>query len=64
MAAGPGHQAGRSADREAIKDALKVVADQGFTGALGPLTFRDNIARARGVLVQWDGRDETLASAA
>jgi branched-chain amino acid transport system substrate-binding protein len=49
-----------SADRAAIKDGLKAIADKGFDGAQGHVTFEDGDARVPGVLVEWDGTKEVL----
>jgi branched-chain amino acid transport system substrate-binding protein len=38
--------------------AMATVADQGFDGAQGQLTFDDTDARVPGVLVRWDGAKE------
>ena len=50
-----------SADRAAIKDGLATVADKGFDGAQGHVTFDNRDARVPGVLVEWDGSKEVLA---
>ena len=50
-----------SADRGAIKDGLAKVADKGFDGAQGHVTFDKGDARVPGVLVEWDGTKEVLA---
>lgn len=47
-----------STDRAAIQRGLSTIADEGFTGAQGELTFQDNDARVPGVLVRWDGSGE------
>jgi branched-chain amino acid transport system substrate-binding protein len=49
-----------SADRAAIKDGLAKIADEGFDGAQGHVTFDNGDARVPGVLVQWDGKQEVL----
>ena len=49
-----------SADRAAIKDGLAAIADEGFDGAQGAVTFEDGDARVPGVLVRWDGSKETV----
>ena len=51
-----------SADRSAIKDGLATVADKGFDGAQGHVTFDKGDARVPGVLVAWDGTKEVLVS--
>ena len=45
-----------SADRSAIKDGLATVADKGFDGAQGHVTFDKGDARVPGVLVSWTAR--------
>ena len=53
-------QAG-SADREAIKDAMAVVAKEKFDGALGNgLTWQDRDLQVPGVVVHWNGTGEDL----
>ncbi|MDT9592211.1 ABC transporter substrate-binding protein [Nocardioides zeae] len=49
--------------RNSLKDALAVVAADGFVGATGdPIRFgEDRIADTPGVLVRWDGTTETVA---
>lgn len=47
--------------REGIREGLAAVAEQGFTGAMGDLTFDGNDARIEGALVQWQDGKETLA---
>jgi branched-chain amino acid transport system substrate-binding protein len=49
-----------SADRAAIKDGLAAIADEGFDGAQGHVTFEDGDARVPGVLVRWDGSKEVV----
>jgi branched-chain amino acid transport system substrate-binding protein len=49
-----------SADRAAIKDGLAAIADEGFDGAQGHVTFDNGDARVPGVLVKWDGTKEVL----
>jgi branched-chain amino acid transport system substrate-binding protein len=51
-----------SADRAAIKDGLATIADKGFDGAQGHVTFDNGDARVPGVLVKWDGTKEVLVS--
>jgi branched-chain amino acid transport system substrate-binding protein len=50
-----------SADRAAIKDGLAAIAEEGFDGAQGAVTFEDGDARVPGVLVRWDGSKEVVA---
>ncbi len=49
-----------SAERTEIQKGLAKIAQQGFDGAQGKLTFEGNDLRVDGVLVQWDGTNETL----
>jgi branched-chain amino acid transport system substrate-binding protein len=50
-----------SVDHDAVAKALKEVGGTGFTGAQGPLTFDNgNDARAKGLLVRWDGNAQTI----
>ncbi|CAN5345840.1 ABC transporter substrate-binding protein [soil metagenome] len=50
-----------SADPVAVATALAEVGAQGFTGAQGPITFENNDdARAKGVLVTWDGSKQVI----
>jgi branched-chain amino acid transport system substrate-binding protein len=54
-------KAAGSADRVKIKDAMKTVAGQKFTGALGEnLTWKDGTIQVPGAAVQWTGTDEKL----
>lgn len=43
--------------REGVHAGLKKVAEQGFDGAQGHITFEGNDARLEGILVQWNGSD-------
>lgn len=48
-------------DREAVQKALDAVAEAGFAGAMGDLTFTDDHdLRVTGHTVLWDGTDEVL----
>lgn len=47
--------------REGIRDGLEKVAAEGYTGAMGVVTFDGNDARIPGTLVRWDAGAETLA---
>lgn len=40
-------------DREAINNALKQVGNEGFNGALGKVTYKDNLSQAPGLLIEW-----------
>ncbi len=39
---------------------LTQVTEEGFTGAMGDITFEGNDMRVTGVVVQWDGTTESL----
>jgi len=47
-------------DREGTQAALATIAGEGFTGALGDITFEGNDARLPGLVVQWDGEAENI----
>ncbi|MGY2067260.1 ABC transporter substrate-binding protein [Blastococcus sp. SYSU DS0619] len=47
-----------SADRAAVQEAMAALAEEGFDGAQGPITFDGNDARVPGTLVRWDGAQE------
>lgn len=47
-----------STNREDINKALQSVGDKGFDGALGQLTYKDNVAQAAGLLIEWTGGKE------
>lgn len=49
-----------SADRAAIQEGLDAIAEEGFAGAQGAITFDEHDARVPGVLVRWDGEAEAL----
>ncbi|GAB3505535.1 ABC transporter substrate-binding protein [Phytohabitans suffuscus] len=42
-----------SVDREAINNALQEVGAAGFDGALGKITYKDNVSQAPGLLIEW-----------
>ena len=49
--------------REDIKAGMEQVAEKGLTGAQGdPITFEERDARTAGVVIEWMGGQETLAS--
>lgn len=54
-------KASGDSSREGIRKGLAQVAKEGFTGAMGDLTFEGNDARVDGALVQWQDGKETLA---
>ncbi|WP_043660293.1 ABC transporter substrate-binding protein [Thermocrispum municipale] len=54
-------KASGDSSREGIRKGLAQVAKEGFTGAMGGLTFEGNDARVDGALVQWQDGKETLA---
>lgn len=49
-----------SADRQAIQEGLQRVAEKGFSGAMGDLTFDGNDSSVKGTMVIWDGENERL----
>ena len=51
-----------SVDRGALQEGLAAVAEEGFSGAQGDITFDGNDAHVPGVLVQWDGSREVPLS--
>ncbi|MGK5170394.1 ABC transporter substrate-binding protein [Geodermatophilus sp. CPCC 205761] len=53
-----------SADRTALQEGLAAVAQEGFAGAQGEITFEGNDARVPGVLVRWDGSAEVPVDSA
>lgn len=55
-------KASGSASREGIKRGLQQVANEGFRGVMGELTFAGNDMRVPGVLVRWNGKSEELVS--
>lgn len=52
----------KSGERAAIKDGLAKIAEKGFDGAQGQVTFDNRDARVSGVLVKWDGTKEVLVN--
>jgi branched-chain amino acid transport system substrate-binding protein len=57
-------EASGDASREGIQKGLDQVAEEGFTGAMGELTFEGRDMRVEGVLVEWDGTKEVIVDAA
>ncbi|MGM7666582.1 ABC transporter substrate-binding protein [Microbacterium sp. A93] len=55
-------QASGDSSRQGIRDGLAQVAQEGFTGAMGKVTFEGNDMRVPGVLVRWDGEQELIVS--
>ncbi|MGD6979080.1 MULTISPECIES: ABC transporter substrate-binding protein [Citricoccus] len=55
-------RASGDSSREGISRGLQQVAAEGFTGAMGDLTFEGNDMRVPGVLVRWDGERENIVS--
>lgn len=56
-----GIKTSNDSSREGIRDGLAKVAAQGFTGAMGALTFDGNDMRVPGVVVRWrDGKENLL----
>lgn len=47
--------------RDALRDSLEAVSDEGFEGAMGSLEFEDRDLRIDAVLVMWDGSETILA---
>lgn len=57
-----GIEASGDSSREGIQQGMQQVAEEGFEGVMGPLTFEGNDIRVEGVLVEWDGSEEHLVS--
>ncbi|WP_225873666.1 ABC transporter substrate-binding protein [Zafaria cholistanensis] len=55
-------KASGDSSRAGIQKGLQKVAAEGFEGVMGDLTFEGNDLRVKGVLVQWDGSKERLAT--
>jgi len=55
-------KASGDSSRAGIRDGLEQVAKEGFTGAMGEITFEGNDMRVPGVLARWDGTRETIIS--
>lgn len=55
-------RASGDSSRQGVRDGLAQVAQEGFTGAMGELTFEGNDMRVPGVLVRWDGEQELIVS--
>lgn len=53
-------EASGDSSREGIQEGLAQVAEDGFTGAQGELTFDGNDARVPGAMVRWAEGEETL----
>lgn len=53
-------KASGDSSREGIRDGLELVAREGFTGAMGEITFEGNDMRVPGVLARWDGNQEAV----
>lgn len=49
-----------STDRAAVQAAMAEIVSEGFTGAMGDLTFEGNDLRLPGKIVVWDGESEVL----
>lgn len=54
-------KASGDSSREGIREGLEKVAAEGYTGAMGEVTFEGNDARIPGVLVRWEDGGEVLA---
>lgn len=57
-----GIEASGDSSREGIQQGMQQVAQEGFEGVMGDLTFEGNDIRVPGVLVEWDGSEEHLVS--
>ena len=55
-----GIKASNDSSREGIQKGLAQVAGEGFTGAMGELTFDGNDMRVTGEMVEWNGGEESL----
>ncbi|WP_377010081.1 ABC transporter substrate-binding protein [Arthrobacter sp. GCM10027362] len=55
-------KASGDSSREGIRDGLEQIAREGFTGAMGDITFEGNDMRVPGVLARWDGKQESIIS--
>lgn len=55
-----GIKASNDSSREGVQKGLAQVAGEGFTGAMGPLTFDGNDMRVTGAMVKWANGKETL----
>ncbi|WP_411732748.1 ABC transporter substrate-binding protein [Paeniglutamicibacter sp.] len=55
-------KASGDSSREGIRDGLELMAREGFTGAMGEITFEGNDMRVPGVLARWDGNQEAVIS--
>jgi branched-chain amino acid transport system substrate-binding protein len=55
-------KASGDSSREGIRKGLAKIAQEGFTGAMGDLTFEGNDMRVPGVLVRWDGKQELIVA--
>lgn len=57
-----GIEASGDSSREGIQQGMQQVAEEGFEGVMGDLTFEGNDLRVPGVLVEWDGTQEEVIS--
>ncbi|MDP3968285.1 MAG: ABC transporter substrate-binding protein [Nocardioides sp.] len=53
-------EASGDSSREGIREGLEQVASEGYSGAMGDVTFEGNDARVPGALVRWEDGAETL----
>jgi branched-chain amino acid transport system substrate-binding protein len=54
-----------SAGREDVVAAMKALTEEPFTGALGTeLSFEENSLKVKGVVIEWDGKEEQFLYAA
>jgi branched-chain amino acid transport system substrate-binding protein len=57
-----GIKASGDSSRAGIQKGMQQIAVEGFEGVMGDLTFEGNDMRVNGVLVEWDGSKEQLAT--
>ncbi|MFW0783504.1 ABC transporter substrate-binding protein [Gordonia sp. CPCC 206044] len=55
-----GIKASNSSSRDGIQQGMTTVAKDGFTGAMGAITFEGNDMRVPGAMVRWENGKETL----
>ncbi|TYL46366.1 ABC transporter substrate-binding protein [Nocardioides sp. BGMRC 2183] len=53
-------EASGDSSREGIREGLVQIAEEGYDGAMGEVTFEGNDARVEGVLVEWQNGKERL----
>ncbi|MCF8570166.1 ABC transporter substrate-binding protein [Gordonia sp. HY002] len=57
-----GIKASNDSSRDGVQKGLAQVAGEGFTGAMGDLTFDGNDMRVTGAMVEWRGGEESLVN--